>query len=307
MTTLEWLLAGDPALARLVRVHLLDESVYPTNEGLIGQYLACFDPQTLRFGNGIYSPKWISTHYTLLELVDMEVDPTHPIVQTAVSTLLDGLWHPPLKRNQRWQDLCVVAMLVRMAAYAQVNDPRLHAMLTYILDHQMPDGGYNCAWDRGATKSSLHTTMVVLETLDELVKHPALIEPHRLVRARTHAEAFLLRKRLALSEHSGEIIHPAMIDYHYPPRWKYDVLRALLHFTQIRSPETPELTPWIDDLETRLAEGTLPKGPKIAGLTHFTLEPGRGRGRFNTLRGLRVLKHFRPATYQHLLNHPLKG
>lgn len=307
MNTLEWLLAGDPALERLVRVHLLKESLPPVDGGLIGQYLACFDPINRRFGNGVYSPKWISTHYTLLELVEMEVDPHHPIVQASVITLLDGLWHPPLKSKQRWLDACVAAMVIRMAAYAQVNDPRVTEMLEYLLAHVMPDGGYNCEWDRGATHSSVHTTMSAIEAFDELLVHPPLIDPTILRHARTKAEAFLLSKRLARREHTGEVIHPAMTEYHYPPRWKYDVMRPLLHFAQTHAKEDPALTPWIDDLVARFDDGTLPKGPKIGGLTHTTLEPGRGRGRFNTYRGLLVLKHFRPDDYHALLNHPMKG
>jgi hypothetical protein len=307
MNTLEWLLAGDPALVRLVRLHLLEESFPPTESGVIGQYLTRFDPVTRRFGNGVYSPKWISTHYTLLELIEMEVDPNHPIVQASVITLLDGLWHPPVKAKQRWLDACVAAMVVRMASYAQVQDHRVKDMLNYVLDHVMPDGGYNCEWDRGAKKSSVHTTMSVIEALDELLAHPPLVDPTILLTARTKAEAFLFSKRLARREHTGEVIHPAMTDYHYPPRWKYDVMRALLHFAKIQAPEHPALTPWIEDLVTRFEDGTLPKGPKIGGLTHLTLEPGRGRGRFNTYRGLLVLKHYRPTVYHQLLNHPMKG
>jgi hypothetical protein len=307
MTTLEWLLAGDPTLARLVRVHLLDEPLPPTHEGLIEAYFHRFDPLTNRFGQGIYSPKWISTHYTLLELIDLEVDPAHPIVFASIKTLLDGLWHPPIKRTQRWLDLCVAAMLVRMATYASVDDPRVADMLTYILDHVMPDGGYNCEWDRGAIHSSVHTTMSAIDAFDELVKHPARGDVRQIETARRNAEAFLLKKRLAIQERTGELMHPAMAEYHYPPRWKYDVLHALLHFALTGHPETAEMTPWIDDLVSRFTDGTLPKGPKIGGLTHFPLEPGRGRGRFTTLRGLIVLKAYRPDDYHRLLHYPMKG
>jgi hypothetical protein len=307
MTTLEWLLAGDPIIQRLVKIHVLDDQVDFNDDGLIKAYTDRFDPVTRRFGNGVYSPKWISTHYTLLELIDLEIDPTHPVVSPSIQTLLDGLWHPPHKAKNRWLDLCVAAMLVRMTSYAQIDDPRLMEMLTYVLTHAMPDGGYNCQWDRGAHKSSVHTTMSVIEAFDEVLKHPLLIDPQRIIESRAQAEAFLLRKHLVRSEHDGSIIHHSFIDYHYPPRWKYDVMRPLLHFALQHAPEDPAMTPWIDDLAQRMKNGTLPKGPKIGGLTHFPLEPGRGRGRFNTLRGLIVLKHFRPSLYKQVLDMPQKG
>ena len=307
MTTLEWLLAGDPALARLVRVHLLEETIPPTRGGLIGAYLDCFDATTRRFGNGVYSPKWISTHYTLLELVDLEVDPHHPIVQAAITTLLDGLWHPPIKPKNRWLDACVAAMLIRMATYAQVQDARVEAMIDYLLAHALPDGGYNCEWDRKATCSSVHTTMSAIEAFDELLRHPSIHDRQRIYAARTKAEAYLLRKRLVIREHTGQLMRPDFVDYHYPPRWKYDLMRPLLHFAQTAHPEDPALSPWIDDLVSRFDQGTLSKGPKIGGLTHFPLEPGRGRGRFNTYRGLVVLKHYRPDAYARFLNTPQKG
>lgn len=307
MTTLEWLLDGDPTLARLVRVHLLNESIPPTQDGLIGAYLSRFDANTHRFGSGVYSPKWISTHYTLLELIDLEVDPQHTIVQAAMMTLLDGLWHPPLKSKERWLDMCVAAMLIRMATYAQIKDPRIAEMLDYLLGHVMPDGGYNCEWDRGATHSSVHTTMSAIDAFDELLTHSSEFDMAMIQRARKRAEDFLLRKRLIRRETTGELIHASMIDYHYPARWKYDVMRPLLHFAKTGFPEDPALTPWIDDLLTRFTDGTLPKGPKIGGLTHFPLEPGRGRGRFATLRGLIVLKHYRPEAYQRLIHIQQKG
>jgi hypothetical protein len=307
MNTLDWLLAGDPTLVRLVRIHLLDESLPPTQDGLIGAYLSRFDASTGRFGNGVYSPKWISTHYTLLELIDMEVDPQHPIVQAAMKTLLDGLWHPPFKAKQRWLDACVAAMLIRMATYAQVKDPRVAEMLDYLLDHVMPDGGYNCEWDRGATHSSVHTTMSAIEAFDELLIRSTEFDMDVIRHARRRAEDFLLRKRLVRRETTGELIQSSMIDYHYPARWKYDVMRPLLHFAETGFPEDPAMTPWIDDLLTRFTNGTLPKGPKIGGLTHFALESGRGRGRFTTLRGLIVLKRYRPEAYQRLIQFPQKG
>ena len=53
------------------------------------------------------------------------------------------------------------------ASYFRVADPRIHGIVDYLLRVEMPDHGWNCEFIHGATHSSMHTTISVLEGLLE--------------------------------------------------------------------------------------------------------------------------------------------
>ncbi|MGD9887236.1 MAG: hypothetical protein AB7T03_04685 [Bacilli bacterium] len=67
MKIMDWLLQGDAVINRLTLKHLFDKNLDDAQEGLINRYLVLYDSPKRLFGGGLYSPKWISTHYTLLE------------------------------------------------------------------------------------------------------------------------------------------------------------------------------------------------------------------------------------------------
>jgi len=77
---LSWLLEGDPSIRRQVKADLLDEdpgSVESSRQevaesGWGARLWSCQDPSGT-WGGGIYSPKWISTTYTLLTLRALRV------------------------------------------------------------------------------------------------------------------------------------------------------------------------------------------------------------------------------------------
>lgn len=79
---------------------------------------------------------------------------------------------------------------------------------------------------RGATHSSFHTTISVLEGL-----RPYEIHRRRKVRAVRAAQRggreFLLEHRLFRSHRTGDIIKPIFLRLSFPPRWHYDILQAL--------------------------------------------------------------------------------
>ena len=83
VNVLDVLLSSDPVIERLTRKHLLKQNQAYCHSGYIERYLNLYDADKHLFGGGIYSPKWISTHYTMLELKYMEIDPNHPIYQDA--------------------------------------------------------------------------------------------------------------------------------------------------------------------------------------------------------------------------------
>ena len=297
MRVIDWLLTQDPVIVRLTKKYLLDHKVAYTHKGYIEKYLTLYDHKTNMWGGGFYSPKWVSTHYTLLELREMEIDPHHFIYHTAVNHLVSNIWVSSTGRvnKYRHQDLCVVGMMINLLGYSDVNHPAIPEMVNYIISHQMMDGGWNCLWEMKRPKqSSLHTTLSVLEGFQTLIENS--YSNQNLVPYINQGISFILKKRLFKRETNNQIIHPDMASHHYPARWKYDYLRALLFMERIHYPHHSCFDEGLNMLENEIKKGYLTPGYKYPGKTHFRLELKKSG--FNTLRALRVLRCYRNTFYK---------
>ena len=94
-----------------------------------------------------------------------------------------------------------------------------------LLGEQLPDGGWNCEVENGATVSSFGTTINVLEGL---LEHERAIGGSAEVRAaRRRGEAYMLERRLFRRKSTGEVIDPDWLRFSFPTWWHYDVLRGL--------------------------------------------------------------------------------
>lgn len=299
-----WLQTGDPVLNKLVRRHLLDETLPDKENGYISRYLDLFDESTNKWGGGIYSPKWISTHYTLMELKYLEIDPNNQKYHRGLQNLLARMWFNQGKVTKiHHQDMCVVAMMVAMAAYGKSQDEKIDKMVDYILNHQFPDGGWNCEWEssRKPTHSSLHTTLSVLEAFYHYLNRGYTYKKTEIQKAIPLGEEFLLKKRLFLSERKGEVISEQMIQFHYPERWKYDCFRALEYFQGVRLPFDERMEPAFNLLFKKMKKGYVSRGTKYSGLIHFEIE-GDDLSRFNTLKALKILKFYYPERFLTYIN-----
>jgi hypothetical protein len=84
-----------------------------------------------------------------------------------------------------------------------------------------------------------------------------------------------------------------MLMLSYPSRWKYDILRALDYFQFAGSNYDPRMQDALDILKKkRRKDHKWPVQAKHPGQTHFDMEKTGSPSRWNTLRALRVLKHF---------------
>jgi hypothetical protein len=306
---LEWLLEGDVAVQYLTRRDFLGEQserLRPLQarmdlEGVVKRYLDFVDPSTGLWGEGIYSPKFTSTHYTCLRLKNLGIAPDQPAFRRGVFLLVEHLWvRPNLERRHFYQDLCVAAMVLNLAVYAKVPDEACAPILDYILDHQMSDGGWNCSWNRkpAPKQSSLHTTLSVLETFREIVHSSFGHRRDEVVRAIPRGVEYLLTKRLFRSAHTGEIIHPSMIQTPYPAGWKYDILRALEFCALQGIPYDPRMEEAIGLLEARIQpNGRVKAVAPQPGKMFFRMESTRADSRYNTLRTWIVMKQYRPERW----------
>lgn len=173
MTNLDWLLQGDPVIKHLTKKYLLNKPSKSNNQGFIQRYMYLVDPNTLKWGNGFYGPKWVSTNYTLLDLINMEIDPKTELYHKSLNNYLDHYFIEYLDIvGLNRIDLCIAGMFIRFLAYGNIQNQRLDQLIDLVINTRMSDGGWNCEWFRKPSPniSSVHTTINVLEGLSEYLK-----------------------------------------------------------------------------------------------------------------------------------------
>jgi hypothetical protein len=307
---IEWLLAGDPSIRWQTLQDLIGSNAATVErerrkvarEGWGARLLASQNADGRWAGGrrpdaGLYSPKWISTTYTLLMLRDFGLQANNRQARRGCTWLIDEGLQPDGGINYgdwaKWtgtSETCVTGMVLSLLSYFEHDDERLQTVVQHLLERQMPDGGWNCRLPRGATHASVHTTINVLEGLYFYERLGG-----RAVRAVKTAQRrgreFLLEHRLFRSHRTGEIMKPLFVRFSYPPRWHYDILRALDYFRAVGAPRDPRLSDAIDIVRrTRQADGRWLLHHAYKGRTYFQLERVGSASRWNTLRAMRVLK-----------------
>jgi len=313
MNVIGWMLDSDVFLQYLVKKDLLDTKRSELSvlrkriltEGYAKKMIEKQDLSTYRWAEGVYSPKYISTHYTLLELCQLNAPITEERFVKAVEILFDNLWVENGKvNNYRHQDICVVAMMVRIATQTSIKNPKIEAMIDYILAHQMSDGGFNCAWERKPypKQSSLHTTISVLEAFDNYRKQGYKYRLDEIKNIIPQAVEYLLTKSLFRSVRTKNIIHKDMLSFPFPYGWKYDILRALFIMAELDIPYDYRMQEALEIIKNRLDMfGRIKADKKPPSLHHFRFTSTNKPCPFNTYRVLRVLKYYEPRVYQEYL------
>lgn len=305
----DWLLSGDVAIQYQVYRDLLgtDKKTLRnriSSEGWGARFLRKRNKEGY-WGRGFYQPKWTSTHYTLLDLKNLNIPPNNKEVKQSISLVINTLKAPdggifPAGLEKK-SDVCINGMFLNYASYFQMKEDDLKSVVDFLLNEHMGDGGFNCYSNRrrGAVHSSMHSTLSVLEGIYEYQRNGYSYRKAELVKARDNAIEFLLVHKLFRSHRSGEIIDKKMLMLSYPCRWRYDILRALDYFQlqglayDCRMDDAIEVL-----LKKRRSDGTWPLQARHPGQTHFEMEKSGKPSRWNTLRILRVLKHFDISTCQ---------
>lgn len=297
-----WLLEGDPSIHWQVQRDLLNQPPIKyeaerkkiSREGW-GKRLLDLQDANGRWGGGMYGPKFISTTYTMLTLRLLGLTPDNPQAKRACKLFLDEGFYTDGGINffsravWKYSETCVTGMILSLLAYFRYSDERLHAIAAHLVDQQMQDGGWNCESYKGATHSSFHTTLSVLEGLYEYERmFPEKKKKISKVRARGHE--FLLAHRLYKSHRTGSVFDPKMTTMPFPPRWRYDFLRALDYFQACNAPRDKRMTDAIELLKGKQKkDGHWVMNTGMTGLKYFDLEKAGQPSRWNTLRALRVL------------------
>lgn len=299
---ISWLLKGDVSIQYQTYRDLLN-AVKPglrNKIGLEGWGLNFLNRRKSNghWGKSFYQPKWTSTHYTLLDLKNLNISPGNKTIKETLSIFLkteksaDGGIYPV--GISRRSDVCLNGMFLNYACYFKVREQYLKSIIDFLLGEKMGDGGFNCHSNTtGAVHSSLHSTLSVVEGILEYERNGYTYRLDELKKARNESQEFILIHKLFRSHTTGEIIHPDFLRLHYPCRWHYNILRALDYFHFAKMKYDRRMDDALDEiLSKRTADGLWKLPSKYPGETHFDMEQGGKPSRWNTLRALRVLKHF---------------
>ena len=245
---LEWLLDVDPALRWQVERDLAGAPpevwavtrARVATEGFGAALLARQDPDG-QWAGGAYFPAdfdpdgpegaedagqpWTATTWSLNTLREWGVD----------AAVLAGTAEK-LAAHSRWEyeglpywggevDCCI-------NAYTLANGGWLGADVSgtgrWLVEHQLADGGWNCAWVDGSVRSSFHSTV---NTLKGLLDHEVRTGGSDALRAARQAgEEYLLERRLLHRRSTGELVGWWATHVAYPFRWFYSALNAADHF-----------------------------------------------------------------------------
>lgn len=297
---IDWLLEGDLAIQYQVHRDLLGEErpdlrARIATEGWGARFLACRNPDG-SWGQRFYQPKWTSTHYTLLDLRTLCIDPDNALIQGSIFDVLGDLKGPDggilCSRANAASDVCVNGMVLNYASYFGTPGDDLRSVVDFLLNEHMADGGFNCRSNcSGAHHSSLHSTLSVLEGIQEYATSGYGYRLDELQKAAEVAREFILLHRLFKSDRTGQIIRKDFLRLSFPPRWFYNILRSLDHFRAAKAPWDDRMSEAFSVLMSkRRRDGRWPLQAARAGQVHFRMEEPRQPSRWNTLLALRVLK-----------------
>jgi hypothetical protein len=319
---LDWLLDSDPSIRWQAMRDLTDASLAEIaadrarvpREGIGAAILACQDSDGS--WNRAGEPKWLTTLFTLLLLRSTGADPADPAVEAALARPEASLrWNDQpgcwdlRPADFQWEgtgssgckpggnpffegeeEPCINGGVLAFGAYfGRPNE----SLARRLLREQLEDGGWNCEAPK-SVRSSFHTTICVLEGLLEYERAGVSVPELRaqIAAARHRGEEYLLERSLLRRLLTGEVVNPAFLEFAFPPRYCYDVLRALDYFRAAGAQPDPRMEEAVRIVDRKRQ----PDGRWLLDDTHNEAlavpfyEAVGEPSRWNTLRALRVLR-----------------
>jgi hypothetical protein len=310
-----WLRDSDPALRWQVERDLLHEppSVWEATrakiaaEGFGARLLALQDPDG-QWAGGAFFPAgfdfdgpeagddagqpWTATTWSLNALREWGLDAT--ILRERRTAEL-------LAENSRWEyddlpywggevDCCINAWTVANGLWLGAD---VTGIVDWFVEHRLPDGGWNCEWVEGSTRSSVHSTLNALKAL--LAYDVATGGTDATHAARRSGEEYLLRRNLFRRLSTGEPVAPWATRFSYPFRWFYDVLNAAEYFREACPADGAKPDPRMAEAIELIRAAQQPDGTWLQSRRHpgrvwFEVDVPAGEpSKWLTLFGTRVL------------------
>ncbi|MBA2684004.1 MAG: hypothetical protein H0U66_05910 [Gemmatimonadaceae bacterium] len=308
MDTIAWLLDSDPTIRWQTMRDLTDaspasiakERARVAHEGLAAEILAHQGKDGAWHRDG--APDWLPTLFTLQLLRATGVDRTDPSIRSMVSRLEAGFrWDESFGKKPFFEgevEPCINGGALALGGY--FGHP-CESLARRLLGEQLADGGWNCEAPK-STRSSFHTTICVLEGLLEYER--AVGSAPEIAAARRRGEEYLLERSLFRRRSTGDVAHPAFLSFAYPPRYHYDVLRALDYLRDAGVQHDARIDEALRLVESRRqADGRwLLDWANDESLAFPFNERVGEPSKWNTLRALRVLRRYERVALAPLAN-----
>lgn len=241
-TTLAWLLDSDPALRWRVERDLVGEPeevwaatrARTATEGMGARLLALQDADG-RWDGGAYFPAdkqpedaerqpWLATTWALNALRDWGV-PADALGDTADRIRASARWeYDELPYWDGEVDCCINAFTIANGAWLGVD---VAPLAGWFGEHRLADGGWNCEWVEGSTRSSFHST---LNSLIGLLEYERLSGDASVADVRRAGGEYLLARHLVNRLSTGERVDEFVEYVAYPFRWVATALHGLDYF-----------------------------------------------------------------------------
>lgn len=304
-----WLLDSDPVLRWQVERDLLGEPAEVwqatrarvAHEGFGARLLALQDPDG-QWAGGAYFPAghdfsdeesgqpWTATTWALNTLRDWGVD-SSALAGTAELLAQNGHWeYDDLPYWGGEVDCCINAYTLANGTWLGADVASLPG---WFVEHQLDDGGWNCDWVEGATRSSFHST---INSLVGLLAHEMATGDSSVRLARKRGEEYLLSRRLMYRASDGQVVGRWVTMFSSPIRWHYSALKAVDYFRKASRHDgvAPDLrmADAIDMIRAaRAADGTWVNQHVFPGAVWFPTEVPEGEpSKWLTLYGTLVLQ-----------------
>lgn len=308
---LDWLLDADPALRWQVERDLARaaDDVWRSTRARVasegfGAWLLALQDEDGQWGGGAFFPAdfdfagpeaqhdagqpWTATTWSLNALREWGADAS---VLDGTAELIDA--------NCRWEyddlpywggevDCCINGYTLANGAWLGAD---VSGLVDWFAEHRMGDGGWNCDWVEGSTRSSFHST---LNSLKGLLAYEELTgESTRELRR--PGEKYLLERGLYRRRSTGEVVAPWALRFAYPFRWFYNVLNAADYFRAASlvdgSAPDPRMADAIEEIrEQRQPDGTWLQARRHPGRVWFEVDVPAGEpSKWLTFHATRVL------------------
>ena len=303
MTVIDWLLDSDPSIRWQVMRDLTHEPAdvvaaersRVATEGWGARLLALQAPDG-QWGGDPWSQGYADTFHILELLRLLGLDPACVQAQRAIDLVREHVTWRMAEFETPWSDNrffegevepCINGNVVATGAYFGVD---MTPLVERLLGEQLPDGGWNCEVERGATVSSMATTINVLEGLLEFEQ--ATGGDARVGEARRRGDEYMLERRLFRRKATSEVIDPDWLRFSFPTWWHYDILRGLDYLRDSGFTPDERIAEALEVVEgNRDADGRWPLQNVHPGEAHFQMDDGEGKpSRWITLQALRVLR-----------------
>jgi hypothetical protein len=316
----DWLLDSDPALRWQVERDLLGAPAAAweatrsriATEGFGARLLTLQDADG-QWAGGAFFPAdydfedpdpevgqpWTATTWTLNALREWGLD---------ASVLRDRRTAELLDEHCRWEyddlpywsgevDCCINAWTVANGVWLGAN---VSGLADWFLEHQLPDGGWNCDWVEGSRRSSFHSTLNSLKGL--LAFETATGGDADIRAARRRGEEYLLERRLLNRLTTNQPVGQWINDFSYPMRWSYSALNVGEYFRSAvlhdgTAPD-PRMSGAVDVVRAaRQPDGTWLQTGRQPGRVWFEVDVPAGQpSKWLTLYGTRLLNWWDCAT-----------